>query len=119
MEATAIMIIQEIPHQEFGTVKRLIAYLEHHYRDSHHSLTRYEYFAHLYYIAKGIPYETDILQYYNTCHFVRLQNFPDIEELLALAKKRLENGEIPTDWRERLVSSMWAAQSETMAEIPL
>lgn len=119
METTAIAVIRAIPHHGFGTADDLVKYLENHYLYSRHALTVYRNFADLYFIARGVPHGTDILQYYNPCHCMTLRNVPDMGELLARAKERLENGEVPMDWQEQLSRSMRTSWSEVAAETPL
>jgi hypothetical protein len=118
MGITAITVTREVSHPNFVSVAHLIRYLEDHYRLSPHSLTVYAYFADLHFIARGAPHGTNILQYYNPCHCVTLRKFPDMEELLALAKERFRKGEIPKDWRERLIDAMRTADQGTTASVP-
>ena len=106
---TTSLMVRHIPHPAFGTVERLIDYIDSHYRQSHHTVTTYSNYADLHFIARGkLPDEEDALKYYNVCCCVTLRDFgeEEVNGLIALARKRVADGEIRADWRDNLVAIM-------------
>ena len=99
-------VVSVLPHPTFRTLEDFLGYIDLH-RKSPQALTCCQHIIQLVFLASGTVdyFEHPKLCYHDCCCFDSLHNYrtPD---LLARARERISDGDIPSDWHRELVEAM-------------
>ncbi len=97
-----------IRHPTLGTLDEFLRYLEKRHSTTRHMLVPYSDVVQFVFLADGNidAFEGSIRHcYYNHCRYESLANY-SWEERIKRVRERIDAGEIPEDWIDKLKASM-------------